>query len=138
MCRYFQDTARGKARAARIIPEPMFVHSDLTSLIQVADIVAYVISWAVRLNEHMNKPVRSELAPIAKMVWNLKHKTSRRTYGKRYPIIISSFKFIQDLRSQDERHSGAFPTAQPAPQKRKGNAPVAQRKASVAKSTAKT
>ncbi len=135
MCRYFQETVPGKARASRIIPEPMFVHSDLTSLVQVADIVAYVVSWAVRLNEHMNKPVRPELESLAKAVSNLKHRTSKRTSKfSSYSIKISSFKFIQDLRSQDERQSGSFP----APQKQKGNAPVTRSKASAGKPMAKT
>ena len=32
MRRYFGETAVGRRRAARIIPEPFFVHSDLTTL----------------------------------------------------------------------------------------------------------
>jgi hypothetical protein len=105
MCQYFLETAKGKMRAARIIPEPMFVHSDLTSLVQVADIVAYVISWAVRPNKDMTKPVRQELVPFAKLVDGLRHRSVQRHRDRGHPIRVSSFKFIADLRTQTERHS---------------------------------
>ena len=45
MHRYFEETAVGRHRASRIIPEPFFVHSDLTTGVQIADLLAYVISW---------------------------------------------------------------------------------------------
>ncbi len=32
---YFGTTAVGRCRSSRIIPEPLFVHSDLTTLVQV-------------------------------------------------------------------------------------------------------
>ncbi|WP_242122279.1 DUF3800 domain-containing protein [Sphingomonas lacusdianchii] len=44
---YFVNTRNGRSRSRLIIPEPFFVHSDLTTLIQTADIVAYVISWGL-------------------------------------------------------------------------------------------
>jgi hypothetical protein len=113
MCHYFQDTASGKMRAARIIPEPMFVHSDLTSLVQVADIVAYVISWAVRTNEQMSKPIRQELAPFARLVGALRHRTRQRHRSTGQTITVSSFKFIDDLRSHSERHSRPPPSSVP-------------------------
>lgn len=45
MSRYFRETTKGRMRAGRIIPEPFFVHSHLTTAIQVADIVAYLMAW---------------------------------------------------------------------------------------------
>ncbi|HEY0213840.1 MAG TPA: DUF3800 domain-containing protein [Paenirhodobacter sp.] len=42
--RYFQRTANGRTRSRLIVPEPFFVHSDLSSLIQIADLVAHVVS----------------------------------------------------------------------------------------------
>ena len=48
MHRYFEETALGRHRASRIIPEPFFVHSDLTTGVQIADLLAYVISWRFR------------------------------------------------------------------------------------------
>ena len=38
MHRYFEETAVGRHRASRIIPEPFFVHSDLTTGVQIADL----------------------------------------------------------------------------------------------------
>jgi hypothetical protein len=60
-----------------IIPEPFFVHSGLTSLVQLADIIAYVVSWGVRL-PHMTEPGRPELAELAKHVLRLQVATARR------------------------------------------------------------
>ena len=58
MRRYFADTVVGQQRSNRIIPEPFFVHSDLTTGVQIADLVAYVISWGFRTPE-MTKPARA-------------------------------------------------------------------------------
>jgi Protein of unknown function (DUF3800) len=55
--RYFKDTAIGRSRASLIVPEPFFVHSDLTTGIQIADLVAYCISWGFR-TARMSKPRR--------------------------------------------------------------------------------
>ena len=35
-------------RATLIIAEPFFVHSDLTTGVQIADLIAYCISWGLR------------------------------------------------------------------------------------------
>jgi hypothetical protein len=40
---YCRDTHTGYVRSSRIVPEPFFVHSDLTTVIQIADIVAYCL-----------------------------------------------------------------------------------------------
>ena len=58
MRRYFADTVVGQQRSNRIIPEPFFVHSDLTTGVQIADLVAYVISWGFRTPQ-MTKPARA-------------------------------------------------------------------------------
>ena len=59
--KYFKDTAIGRRRASLVIPEPLFVHSDLTTGIQVADLIAYCISWGFRTPQ-MRKPARADLA----------------------------------------------------------------------------
>ena len=41
MRRYFAETRVGQQRSSHIIPEPFFVHSDLTTGVQIADLVAY-------------------------------------------------------------------------------------------------
>ena len=46
---YFVKTKKGRSRSRLIIPEPFFVHSDLTTMVQVADLIAYLLSWGIRL-----------------------------------------------------------------------------------------
>ena len=89
---YFVRTANGRTRARLIIPEPFFVHSDMTTLVQLADIVAYVVSWGVRLGG-MNAPARPELAPLSEEVLNLRF-ARRLTSGDWQ----SGIKVIKDLR----------------------------------------
>jgi hypothetical protein len=76
MERYFLRTLKGKSRSRLIVPEPFFVHSDLTTMIQMADLVAYIVSWGVRLTggaRPMNKPKRDELDALARQVCGLRY-----------------------------------------------------------------
>ena len=98
--RYFKETATGKARANLVIPEPLFVHSDLTTGIQVADLLAYTISWGFRTNR-MTKPARGELAPYAQQIARLRHRSSRLIQGAYREIW--SFQVIGDLRTFSEK-----------------------------------
>jgi hypothetical protein len=100
MALYFKETATGKMRAERIIPEPFFVHSDLTTAIQLADLVAYIIAWGLRL-PWMTAPRREELAPLADKVRRLQHVTYQVRRGQRRPV--NSFTVIEDLRARCQR-----------------------------------
>jgi len=63
MQRYFTRTQTGRYRTARIVPVPFFVSSDMTALVQVADVVIYCLNWGFRLpDKGMDAPVRSEIA----------------------------------------------------------------------------
>ncbi len=76
MERYFLHTQKGQTRARLIVPEPFFVHSDLTTMIQMADLIAYIVSWGVRLENSvrpMTMPKREELAPFAKQACALRY-----------------------------------------------------------------
>lgn len=73
---YFKKTNKGRTRATLLIPEPLFVHSDLTTGVQIADLIAYVISWAMRL-KGMTKPVRPELSTLADLIKPLRNRTIR-------------------------------------------------------------
>jgi len=64
---FFLRTRRGRALRHTIIPEAFFVHSDLTTGTQVADIVIYILNWAYR-SDRLNKPLRRELAPYAAQI----------------------------------------------------------------------
>ncbi len=92
--KYFVETDRGKQRAERMIPMPFFVHSGLTPAIQLADIVAYVINWGLRM-PRMPEPSRAELKPFADKVFQLRYQgmevprerdalRSKRTWGIAY------------------------------------------------------
>lgn len=108
MSRYFRDTSRGRTRASRVVPEPFFVHSEMTTLIQVADIVAYLISWNTRFLPTMTQPARGELDELGQLVMNLRHKAVRDNYKLRDGVtrddfVIWSFAYIDDLRPAFDR-----------------------------------
>ncbi len=65
---YFIKTKKGRDRAVRIIPEPFFVHSDMSTIIQIADVLAYILSWGQAIPA-MKKPGRPELAPLCAKSW---------------------------------------------------------------------
>lgn len=89
---YFIRTANGRSRSRLIVPEPLFVHSDLTSLVQLADLVAYVVSWGVRLRG-MTEPRRDELHEIADRVLDLRFSRTLDSGERQW-----GFKIINDLR----------------------------------------
>lgn len=99
---YFQRTATGRARARQIIPEPFFVHSDLSSLIQIADLIAYIVSWGFRIPGVMNVAGRAELTDLARSVARLRYRTTRDVRGNP-DFEVWSFSYIDDLRGRDER-----------------------------------
>ncbi len=106
MSRYFRETAKGLARASRIIPEPFFVHSHLTTAIQLADLVAYIVAWGVRVG-NMTREKRTELAELAAMVINLRY--SRKIIGEdEQEHILWSFAVIDDPRPREERQEELF------------------------------
>ena len=88
---YFLGTGEGRALSAHIVPEPFFVHSDLTTAVRLADIVAYILNWGFRLPT-MTKPRREEIRPLADMVYGLSYKgvhlmedgSTRTLYGISY------------------------------------------------------
>jgi Protein of unknown function (DUF3800) len=101
MSLYFKETATGMQRAMRILPEPLFVHSELTTAVQLADLVAYIVSWGVRFGP-MVEPARDELRPLAKLVCDLRYRTRRQDRGGG-EWTVWSFKYIGDLRPGEER-----------------------------------
>lgn len=96
MGEYFLKTANGRMRSSRIVPEPFFVHSDLTTAVQLADIIAYILNWGVRFGA-MNQPVRQELEDLATQVLQLRHKSVQEVNGNE-TFVVWSFNHIHDLR----------------------------------------
>ena len=100
MDRYFKRTAKGRQMSGQIIPEPFFVHSDLTTGIQIADLVAYTISWGFRRIVGMTEPARIELEGIVDRMCLLRHRTLRQI-GENPKFEVWSFQLIKDLRTRD-------------------------------------
>jgi hypothetical protein len=97
MSEYFLKTVKGRARSGRILPEPFFVHSDLMTGIMLADLVAYIVSFNIRLLR-MSNPRRGELDFLGEKVKRLRpHPIERGGYW------VAAFKFINDLRTLQER-----------------------------------
>jgi hypothetical protein len=101
MDRYFKYTARGRHRSGQILPEPLFVHSDLTTGVQLADLLSYIVSWGVRF-QGMDLPARDELAPLAERVLQLRHRSIREV-NENPSFVVWSLAYIRDLRSREER-----------------------------------
>jgi hypothetical protein len=108
--RYFIETDRGQQRAERMIPMPFFVHSDLTPAIQIADLVAYIVNWGLRMSR-MPEPARDELRPYADKVFSLRYEgyevplnRKLRKRGKK----IWGIAYIPDLRPRNEREPQQF------------------------------
>lgn len=94
MDRYFKYTTKGKQRSGKIIPEPFFVHSDLTTGIQIADLVAYIVSWGFRTKD---MPRREELGEFVKSICQLRHRAVRAV-DNNPNFVIWSIGLIKDLR----------------------------------------
>jgi hypothetical protein len=103
MRQYFSATRTGQRRAEWIFPEPFFVHSDLTTLVQVADLVAYCLNWGWRLPGKMTKATRGELEPFGVKVAALQYRGRVSKGTKRYPVY--GICHIKDLRPKGERVS---------------------------------
>jgi hypothetical protein len=106
MERYFLETEKGYQRSSRIVPEPFFVHSDLTTAVQLADIVAYCFNWGIRLN-NMTELIRHEIEPLANVAFNMRYVGSRfdEADGREWPTY--GVFYLEDLRPRQERETDA-------------------------------
>ena len=99
MTRYFLRTAKGRSRAGQVIPEPFFVHSDLTTGIQIADLMIYALSWGFRVRD-MLAPARQELSPFVEQISALRYRALREMNGNPN-FAIWSFAVINDRRARE-------------------------------------
>lgn len=91
---------KGRQRAGQIIPEPFFVHSDLTTGVQIADLIAYLLSWGFRTGE-LDKPARGELSEMVIRVCRLRHRAIRHI-NDNPNFEVWSFAVIADLGVKEE------------------------------------
>jgi len=84
--RYFRETATGRSRAIHIVPTPMFVSSEMTTPVQVADLVIYAINWGFRLPfRGMDAEAREEIAQeFGASIRNLQYRGQRESQGISY------------------------------------------------------
>jgi hypothetical protein len=100
--KYFLESEKGYQRSSRIVPEPFFVHSDLTTVVQVADLAAYCLNWGLRL-KGMTEPTRPEIEPFARMVYDMKFVgTWFDEIGQQEKPLYGIF-YTDDLRPKRER-----------------------------------
>lgn len=85
--------------SGQIVPEPFFVRSDLTTGIQIADLIAYSVSWGFRRIVGMAEPARTELSDIVNRICRLRHRTVRQIDEDLREVW--SFRLITDLRTRD-------------------------------------
>lgn len=84
--RYFKKTTKGMLRSNLIIPEPFFVHSDLSTGIQFVDLIAYVISWNLKLSDKLAHLLRPELDQYWDLIKSMRFKTERVVNDKEVTI----------------------------------------------------
>ncbi len=102
---YFLKTATGRHRARQVIPQPFFVHSDLQTLIQVADLIAYIISWGFVIAGSFVTETRPELRVFANLISAMRYRATRNMMGNPQ-FGIWSFVPIDDLRTTIEKGGG--------------------------------
>ncbi|MFL6195413.1 MAG: DUF3800 domain-containing protein, partial [Thermoanaerobaculia bacterium] len=78
------------------------VHSELTTAIQIADLVAYIIAWGLRFGP-MDGGRREELSSLVDLVLELRYRTKR---PDQTDFTVWSFTLIEDLRPKVERDTG--------------------------------
>ena len=105
MATYFRETLTGRMRASRIVPEPFFVRSHLTTGVQIADIVAYIINWGVRVG-WMDQATRPGMEGLAEQVKQLRWRTLKEDGDGNNRHTLWSLALIDDLRPREERPEG--------------------------------
>ncbi|HEX40495.1 MAG TPA: DUF3800 domain-containing protein [Phycisphaerales bacterium] len=102
MASYFLGTETGRFRSSKIIPEPFFVHSDLTTGILLADLAAYTIGWAWRRGP-MSQPCRDELKPFARKLHLMQFEGEKPGDAPGEKWRLYGITYIDDLRGRRDR-----------------------------------
>lgn len=102
MAAYFLDSPTGQYRSSRIVPEPFFVHSDLTTGVFLADLTAYILGWGWRLNR-MPQPAREELRPYAAKLHDMQFHGQKPRGDQSGHWQLHGITYLDDLRGQWDR-----------------------------------
>lgn len=102
MAAYFLGTQNGRYRSARIVPEPFFVHSELTTGVFLADLAAYTLGWGWR-RPPMPQPAREELAPYAAKLQDMQFVGEKPKIDGSGNWNLYGITYFDDQRSQSAR-----------------------------------
>jgi len=81
--RYFTQTIPGRQRTRWIVPVPMFVESDMTYGVQVADLCIYCLNWGWRAQD-MDQPTRPQIEPFVRLLKRIIWCGSGRREGRAF------------------------------------------------------
>ncbi|RKZ29495.1 DUF3800 domain-containing protein [bacterium] len=100
---YFTKSYKGRERSKRVIPVPFFVHSDLTTGIFLADLVAYCLNWGWK-DYNQATPPRPEIGKFVRVILKMSYTKNILTEnGISYQT--KSIFFLDDL--GEDRKKGA-------------------------------
>jgi hypothetical protein len=102
MAQYFLGTQTGRYRSSRVVPEPFFVHSDLTTGVFLADLAAYILGWGWRLGR-MPQPARPELKPYADKLHEMQFQGQRPGRDGSGIMQLHGICYLEDLRGKKDR-----------------------------------
>jgi len=101
MASYFLGTRTGQFRSSKIIPEPFFVHSELTTGVFLADLAAYIIGWGWRLNK-MSQPTRPELESFARKLHDMQFVGEKPRDDGNGTWTLYGIKYIADREKAED------------------------------------
>jgi len=102
MAAYFIGTETGRFRSSRIVPESFFVHSELTTGIFLADLVAYVLGWAWCLHGR-GEPCRKDLQPYVRKIRDMEFHGEKPRQDGQGVWNLRGIVSIDDLRGRFDR-----------------------------------
>lgn len=102
MAKYFLGTQTGRYRSSRVVPEPFFVHSDLTTGVFLADLTAYILGWGWRLGR-MPQAARPELEAYADKLHEMQFQGQRPRLDGAGSIPLHGICYLDDLRGKKDR-----------------------------------
>jgi hypothetical protein len=105
MAAYFLGHSTGMYRSSRIVPEPFFVHSDLTTGVFFADLAAYILGWGWRRRD-MPQPAREELRPFAAQLHNMQFHGEKPKPDGSGVWQLHGIHYMNDLRGGVDREEG--------------------------------
>ncbi len=104
MASYFLGTNTGQFRSSKIIPEPFFVHSELTTGVFLADLTAYIIGWGWRLNK-MSQPTRPELESFARKLHDMQFIGEKPKDDGNGTWTLYGVKYIEDKKQAEDNEN---------------------------------